>query len=247
MGNNLLLLAFILIVSIVSGLIQTVTGFGAGIVLLLFLSYVFSVTESSAITQAVCIALSLTLSLKYKDKINLSLVFLPATAYIAMSYVAIRNVQAINIKVLTASFGGFLILLSLFLAFLSKRVRIKSDYKAAIICGGISGLCAGLFGIGGPLMALYYYSTLDDRIVYISSIQFFFFLTGAFNLLARAFHHFYTIQMVPLIFVGIIGILIGKYYGINVSGRLNAEKLKKTIYSFVGVSGVITIFKALID
>ena len=49
-----------------AGIIQSVTGFGAGIFLMLFIPYFFDMIAAPALSSAICLGLSVSLSWKFR-------------------------------------------------------------------------------------------------------------------------------------------------------------------------------------
>jgi len=109
------------------------------------------------------------------------------------------------------------------------------------VCIIISGACDGLFGIGGPLMVLYFMSMTHSTHAYLGTIQLFFWINSLYNTAFR----FYRGVLLPehLIFIacGMIGILIGGAAAGKIVDRLNIETMRKLIYVMIGISGVINL------
>ena len=58
--------AAVLLPALLAGLVQGVTGFGAGVLLMLFYPLLFSVAQSSAMSQCLCTVLCLSVLLRYR-------------------------------------------------------------------------------------------------------------------------------------------------------------------------------------
>jgi len=231
--------------ALVGGLTQTVTGFGAGVVLMLALPLHFSIPDSAALTNAVCLVLSVSYVLRHRKWVKPSLVLLPAALYVLASTTLISRIKGMDIKALGVAFGVFLILLSLYSLLFARRVAIKRGLGATVGCSLISGVFSGLFAVGGPLMALYYLAYTDDKESYTANIQCMFSIANIVNLIARILNGIYTARMLPVTAAGVALILLGGGIGERIADRLNAEVMRKVIYTFIGVSGVLTLVKYL--
>ena len=128
---------------------------------------------------------------------------------------------------LSLMFGIFLILVALYSLFASNRIAVSSSRKTAVICAAISGITSGLFGIGGPLMALYFIGISKSKEAYIGNIQFLFAVTNVFNFITRISKGLYTINLLPLTLVGFVGIFFGKRIGLKILDRLRVDAVKK--------------------
>ena len=238
--------AVILCTALAAGLVQTVTGFGAGVVLIMVLSRMFEMTVAPTINTSICLVLSLSLVWRFRRDIQPKLVLVPIIPYLIMSVCAISLLRFMDMKVLAIAFGLFLMALSVFFFFFEKRVHIRGNYPTAIFCGTISGVFAGLFGVGGPLMALYFLTITKTRAAYVATIQFFFVVTNIVSLVTRGIQGYYSLDLLPYTLIGIVGVNLGKLLGLRVAEKLDGQRLKQVIYLFVGLSGAINVIQQLV-
>lgn len=237
--------AAIILGSVLAGLVQTVTGFGSGVVLIMVLSRLFPMTVAPALNTSICIALSVSLAWRFRKDIRFKLLIVPSIPYLIMSVCAISLMRFMNMTVLAVAFGIFLMALSVFFLFFESRVHLKPNYPTALFCGTISGVFAGLFGVGGPLMALYYLTVTQSRAAYVATLQFSFVLSNIIGMTTRILNGYYTLDLLPYTIAGIVGVTAGKHLGLMVAEKLDGAKLKKIIYIFVGISGAINIIQNL--
>lgn len=94
-------------------------------------------------------------------------------------------------------------------------------------------------------MAIYFVSATKGKESYLGSIQFLFAVTNAVNLLTRVVNGIYTLDLFPMTVLGFLCITAGKKIGLRILTMLNPNKTKKMVYTFVGISGVITTFQHL--
>ena len=232
--------------AMLGGMVQTVTGFGAGVVLILILSRFFDMLAAPGINNVVCMSLTVMLSWQHRGKIDLRKVLLPAVPFACVSVLTIHLAQNADLSILGVVFGLFLVALSVYFFCFDKKVKLRGDVPTAVLCAAISGVFSGLFGVGGPLMALYFLQITKDREEYIGNLQFFFTLTNIINTATRIAGGIYTLDLLPVTLVGLAGILTGKQLGARIAGKLDAQTLKKVVYLFVGISGVITLVQELL-
>jgi len=229
--------------SVGAGIIQSVTGFGAGIFLMLFIPYFLDMLAAPALSSAICLGLSVSLAWKFRKNIQLKTCLLPAVVYITCSVVTLQLVKSMDLDVLTMAFGLFLIVLSVYFLVISERIAFQATWKSALVCSVISGICSALFGIGGPLMAIYFVSAIREKENYIGTIQFLFAASGTINLITRIFNGIYTFDLIPITIMGLVGISLGKQIGLRILHKLEGNKMRKLVYAYVGISGVLTVVK----
>lgn len=228
-----------------AGIVQTVSGFGAAIVMMAVIPFFFEILTAPALVSAVCAALAISVSFRFRKHINFRKSVIPILAFLVASLSIIPVSKRWDLHVLTIVFGGFLILLAVYLFFFSEKIVVRSDAKTALLLGAISGITSGLFGIGGPLMALYFSASTDSKEAYIANTQLLFATTNILNTIMRAINGIYTVDLIPLTIVGIVGILCGKKIGLKKLASVDIMQLRKIINIFVAIAGVIIIISAL--
>ena len=96
-------------------------------------------------------------------------------------------------------------------------------------------------------MVLYFLAAAqDDKLKYIGTIQMFFFLTGIGSVISRIANGMVTLDLLPLVAASILGMTVGEKLGSRIVEKINITQLKKLIYAFLALAGVITFVKALV-
>jgi len=89
--------------AIIAGIIQTVTGFGAAVFLMLFMPYFFDMIAAPAVTSAITVGLSLTLAWKFRKYIKLKVCLFPTLIYLFFSIASINLAKKLNLPVIIHS------------------------------------------------------------------------------------------------------------------------------------------------
>lgn len=233
-------------ICLLGGFVQSVTGFGAGIVIMLALPYFFDLIAAPGISSTAILGLTFLITWKYRRSIVLSKVAAPAALYTVFACGSVLVAKKLDLGLLTLVFGIFLILLALWFIFFSKRFTMKGGPVSAVICSVISGIGAGFFGIGGPLMALYYAAVTEGRDEYLANLEFVFLVSGFIMNIVRVINGNYTIDLLPFTLIGIAAIAVGKVAGLKVGSRIPAGMMRKIVYITVLVSGLVTVLKQLL-
>ena len=227
--------------SFLGGFIQPITGFGSATIMVLTTAPFLSMTIAPSVTAGVCCVLSAVMLWRLRRAIDWRGAFLPVAVYTAVNIAVICMLDSFDLRLLTIIFGAFLMVLSVYFLFFAKNASVKPTLAAAIVCSGISGISAGLFSVGGPLMALYFVAASEKRETYLGNLQLLFAVTNAVSALMRAVGGFYPASFIPMTLVGIVLINIGERVGARVSGRVNAANFKTVVYIGIGVSGLLTL------
>lgn len=227
--------------AILAGLIQSMTGFGAAVTMMLFAPHFFSMLRAPALVTAVCLGLSAMLVWKFWRLIDLRRTTPLILIYSLTSMAAIQVAASLDLQVLTIAFGVFLTALALYYLVLAKAVTLRPTPVTGAVCSVAAGIGAGLFGTGGPMMAMYFINVVEDKQAYVANLQFIFAVTNFINVLARIQKGIYTVDLIPLTIVGILGINLGKVIGLRILDRIDIALMRKIVYGFIGLSGILTV------
>ena len=223
-----------------AGLVQTVTGFGSVVLMMLMFPFFFNMIDAPALALSINMLYCFVLCWKFRKSIDIHAALLPTLTYSVVSFAVTGLVKGADLRGLVIAFSCFLILLSIYLLFFSRRVKVKKPGAGmGIAIGVLSGASAGAFAIGGPPMAPYMMAATRDHKSYVASMQFMFSVTNVVNLAGRMVNGIYNWSLWRYVVVGSVCIIIGMYLGEWAAKRMQPEKLRMIVYSFVGISGLI--------
>lgn len=239
--------AALVISTFLGGFIQALTGFGGAVILVIVMSWFLSIQVVPSLSCAVCLFLSGAMTWRYRKAINWKQVLLPTAIADIISLLIISQIKTLNVEFLKLLFGIFLMGLSLYFLFLSKKAAIKRPGNGVMIgCSAFSGVTAGLFSISGPTMALYFLAASAATEVYIANLQCHFFITNLIMTAGRLYNGLFTADMVPLIIVGAVGIYLGVFLGEKVRAKFSVNGVRTLVYLAVGISGLVTVIQQLV-
>jgi len=240
MGLSVYQLLWVLLPAILAGFIHSVTGFGAGIVLMIFFPIVFSVVQSAALSQSIVLFLCILLLYRYRKSVNIKLILLPLVIYFPIYLAALTiavNIQADFLKpILGISFLG----MAIYFIFFSEKLTIQAGVLSAFICSALAAVIDAFFGIGGPPIVVYFLATTKSKEEYLGTLQAYFAVSGFYGVTVRILKGQITDSMIPLIVGGVFLLMVGIFLGSKIVDRINAEMMKKLVYGFIGIVGVLT-------
>ena len=232
---------YVFAASVGGSIVQTTTGFGYGIFVMLFFPLFLPLLQSSALSVIISMWLSASLAWKYRRHADYRALWLPFLIYVVVSSVTVWLSTKVDIIGLKAYFGLFLVIVAAYFMFFSRFIHLKANPGTAVACTTISGAASGFFGIGGPPMVLYFLALSgEDKLKYLATIQAFFFLTGINNIVSRAMNGIITWDLLPLAVPGVLGQIIGQWIGLKIVDRIHITQLKKLIYGFLAAAGLLT-------
>jgi len=228
--------------TLLAGLLQGVTGFGAGIAMMSVLPSMFPLNRATGVSCATTIVLAAMMVRRYGKHIKLKTVLWPALLYTATASTCILLSKRGNQETAKHIFGVFLIVLGIYYLFFNKKTARKYPLAVSILFVVISGCCNGFFGVGGPLMVLYYLGQTDSKEEYLGSIQLTFLVNLLYGTALRVSNGILTVIHLPYIGIGAVCVLVGLAVANRVVDKLNAEKPKKLIYCIIILSGLVNLF-----
>ena len=227
------------------GFVQSITGFGAAVVMMTILPYFFTMAVAPSVSTSICLGLTVTLAWKLRRRVVLRITLLPTLLYAVSSVAAIQFIGKMDLQVMTMAFGVFLMLLGAYLLLTEKRAALHITPAVTVVCSVLAGICGGLFSIAGPIMAIYYLSATDSRESYLANAQANFAVNNVTSITTRVLSGYYTLDLLPLTLLGVAGVVCGQRFGLKLGGKLNAVQLRRLVYAYVILSGAVTIVQHL--
>ncbi|GHP13689.1 sulfite export protein [Lentilactobacillus fungorum] len=235
-------LFLVLLPAILAGIVQGITGFGSAIVLMVFLPSILPIPQSAGVASLIMSVSNLMLAWRYRHSIHFKRVIFPFIIYAGVAFIALKLVNTIDVHLLKSMLGGLLVALSLYFLLVKAKVRHYPIY-VAIIFMIVSGFFNGLFGIGGPLMALYFLSLADTKETYLASIQTFFLMDQLYVTSVRFYDGILSVNDIPLILLGIVGGIIGTMIANRITTHMNIQMIQKCVFVLIGISGLFYLFQ----
>lgn len=101
-------------------------------------------------------------------------------------------------------------------------------------------MLGGLFCMAGVPMSLYLLS-MEEKEDYLATIQTFFAMVAVYSTALHGFSGFLTGTVLRAFLYSILAVALGAVAGKLVFNRMNRDVLKKAVYGFMLVSGVLLI------
>jgi len=224
------------------GLVQGLTGFGAVIMMMIFLPNILPIDQSAGVAGLMMLGSVITLVYRNRHEIRLTRIIIPFLVYASVATWSVHLGHVLDVHLLRMLLGGLLVALSIYFTFSKRQGDSQYPWFIAGLFMIISGFFNGLFGIGGPLMALYFLSKAHSMSQYLADLQTFFLIDTFYITSLRVASGIVTIHLVPLILIGMVGAITGTMIAAHLLNRLNVTTMKRLIYVFIGLSGLYYLF-----
>lgn len=235
----------IFLLAVGASFIQRTTGFGFGIFIMTLLPFLMpSYGEATALSGLLALTTSAIITFRMRRFITWKRLIPILVTFIAISSVAICLLSRIHDDVLRKILGIVLMITSIYFAFFSSRIKIKTTLPYQIGAGSISGIMGGFFGMQGPPAVLYFISSEPDKNHYMGMVQTYFLIGNTMMTIVRASNGFVTATVgrcyVFCLAAVVIGTLLGSWAFKRIPGRI----FPYVVYSYIGISGLIIFLTA---
>ena len=228
--------------ALAAGLVQGIAGFGSGPVQMMVYPLYWTIPTAAAVSVCVSVPLNLNMTLTYLREIHWKKVLVPILPYMAVCSAAISFSLNVDQTLIKRIFGVFLIALSVYYLCFNRREKKPLNPWQTAVYIVISALCDAFFGIGGPLMVIYFLNRTDSAKEYLGTAAAFFLLNGVYNTVYRLLSGILTSALLPYIGVGVAAILAGVTLAHFLTKKLNDGVIKKAVYVMIGVTGIFNLF-----
>lgn len=236
-------LVVIVMLSVAASCVQRVSGFGFGIIAMAVFPHLMpSYAEATALSgmlgglTAIVPAITMRRHVEWKKLLPIMLTFL------LVSFVAIKLVVVIGGAELKHILGFVLIVVSMYFFFLSERIHVRPSVPLQVGMGSLSGLMGGLFAMQGPPAVIYFMASASDKESYIAMTQWYFFIGNLMMTIFRAVEGIVTPVVGWSFALAMPAVVLGTWVGSRIYDKMRIDVVRKVVYAFLAVSGVVTIF-----
>lgn len=245
MESDILRFVLVAIITLIASYIQGATGFGFGIFAMIFLPRILAYTEANVFSSILSSLSSLFIAILMLRKIHWKNIIFPLIGCLTSTYIAVSFIKAQSSQTLTLLLGIALFILSMYFFFFTDKIKIKPTWYSGLTAGVVSGIMSGMFAIGGPPVVIYFMQSEEDSEQYVATISTYFVLSGIISVGTKAAAGFITTSVWIALAVGMLGMLLGSLVGKWTRDRINPKMVKKIVYGFMAISGIINVITSL--
>jgi len=225
-----------------ASVIQRVSGFGFGIFIMTMLPHIMpSYGEATTLSGILSALQSLYVLTTVYRLIDWRRVIPILLTFIVVSYFAVQYVSVAADVHLKHLLGVVLILMSCYFLLISEKIHLRPTLPVQISMGTLSGLMGGLFAMQGPPAVLYFVASETDKERYLASTQVYFFIGNSIMTLYRAQSGFLTSTVGYGCLYAFVGVIVGTQIGKQLFNKMSIVILRKVIYAYMAVAGVIAL------
>ena len=235
-------IVFIILFAFAATFIQRVTGFGFGIVFMTAAPFLMpTYGEATALSGTLALMCAIVTGIRFFKYIPWKKLAGIMITFLIVSFFSVKAVSYVDSHTLKRVLGGVLICVSIYFFLFNGKIRMKPTAPVQIGMGTVSGIMGGLFGIQGPPAVIYFISCTDRKEEYMAVTQAFFIIGNSMMTLYRAGNGFLTPVVGKGFLAGVGAVWLGLFLGSRVYSRIPIGTLRKFVYIFIGISGLVAI------
>lgn len=230
----------IFLLSIGASFVQRTTGFGFGIFIMTMLPYLMpTYGEATTLSGILALTTSAAIVWRLRRYVTWQRLWPILLTFIVVSTMAIFVLTRIEDHILKQILGVALIVISIYFALFSQKVKLPTTKQVQVGAGTLSGLMGGFFGMQGPPAVLYFIQSEPTKEHYMAMAQTYFLIGNAMMTLVRAYNGFFTTTVLTDYCFGLGGVIIGTAIGGYVFKHIPNQAFRYVVYAYIGVSGMI--------
>jgi len=236
---------FVFLLSIGASFVQRTTGFGFGIFIMTTLPFLMpSYGEATTLSGLLAITTSAVITWRLREYIAWQRLWPILLTFILVSSTAIFALTRIEDHILRQILGVALILISIYFAVFSQKIKLPTTKKVQVGAGTLSGLMGGFFGMQGPPAVLYFIQSEPTKEHYMAMTQTYFLIGNVIMTCVRAYNGFFTTTVLTDYVYGLGGVIIGTSLGAYVFHRIPNRLFRYIVYAYIAISGFIILLSS---
>lgn len=229
-----------------ASVVQGVSGFAFGMVVLMVFPYLFGYTKSLVLAALMATLVMLYNAFLYRKTIDWTWIPKWLLVYVVADLMGVLVLKRVgDHPIWYPLMGGIFILMALYLLWGQKIIHVQPGLSSLVVLSVLSGLIMGAFGVGGPLMAAFFLEATDSKEYYLGTSQLVLGLTLAIDFLLRVINGMFTVDLVGYTFLGVVSMAAGLYIAKALVSRMDALTMRKIICLVMMADGVFMLFHNL--
>lgn len=239
-----LVFVLVFLITFISSFIHGSIGFGYSVFAMSILPLFLPLHSAAAIVNIALLIITSQIAFQLRKHINYKFIIMPLLMAIVGRTIGVYLLMHLETLFLEKFLGGLLIILSIYMFFFQKKIRIKPSAAKGAALGLTSGLLGGLYNLAGPPLVLYYFPALKDKLVYAASLQATFVITSIFGVAQHFYYGNITSAVIKMASINIAAVIIGGSLGVLVLKKIKKETIGKVVYSYMALMGLFILIRS---
>lgn len=240
------LFIYLAITIFLSATIQGVAGFGFALISVPIMSIFSPITTVIPIIVFYSLISNFTVifkTLKFTNFKKISPMIISGIIGIPIGASILKTFNPTNLKIAV----GFVILFTSFIMLKGYKIRFKKEKVSYIVTGLISGILNGSLSMSGPPIVLFLNNEGYNKNEFRANLALYSIITNILTIFTYIVSGLFSEHIVKTSLIGIIPLILGSYFGIFISEKIENHHFKKLILILLIITGGITVIKSLVQ
>lgn len=227
------------LVTFLASVVQGISGFAFGLLVLMVFPDLFGYTNALALTNLMAVFLLAYNSYLYRKDCNWQWIPLGAAASAVGDIIGLAILRAVgDSPIWNTLLGMIFIFMAVYLLWGQSRVRLRGNKRNLIIFAGLGGLVTGLFSCGGPFVVTFMLAAARSKEEYISTLQVLQLVMVATDVLLRLASGMFTLEMAKFGLLGVAFMVAGLLIAQRLMRHIDALMLRRIVCVIIIIDGV---------
>lgn len=225
---------------LIAAIVQGVSGFAFGMVVLMVFPYIFGYTKALVIAAMMWMVLSAANAYIYRKYIDWTWVPRWLCVFIVMELIGVLVVKKVgDSPIWYTLMGAMFIFMAIYLLWGQKIIHVKVNFSSMAILAALSGLIMGSFGVGGPLMAAFFLEATHSKEEYLGTIQGLGVIVASIDVILRSLNGMMSAELFGYTALGIIFMGMGLLIAKKLVSHMNALTMRRIICGVMVLNGIV--------
>lgn len=226
-----------------ASVVQGVSGFAFGMVVLMVFPYLFGYTKSLALAALMAMVVMFYNAWLYRRTIDWTWVPWWMGVFIVVDLASVLVLKHVGENPIWYTLMGVIfILMALYLLWGQKVLHVQAGKSSLVVLAAASGIIMGMFGVGGPLMAAFFLEATRSKEDYLGTSQLVGGCTLAIDFVMRVINGMFSVDLVGYTLLGVVSMGVGLYIAKRLVSHMDALALRRFICVVMIVDGVFMLF-----
>ena len=239
-------IALFAVFSFVSALLQGTMGIGFAIIYVTLGTFLFPYLEILVSERLLAILFMVPVLLRFREKIRWRYIWIPLLFSIVGTRIALLLMGVMDERMLIIILGAVLALSGFANIAMKKEWHFKGNWVSGAIVGVLIGAIAGICGMAGPVLAMYYLGIdefSEDKDCYFATTVTLFEIMGLLQTVDFLLSGYFPPNGWTLFLVGIVPTFAGMFIGLKLFRRIDVGNMKKLLNWFMVVMGLFLLIR----
>lgn len=229
----------------IAAIVQGISGFAFGMVLLMVLPFLFSYSQALALAILMNAIVLIYSAVVYRKHCNWHWLPLGIFCFACGDLAGILVLKRVgDHPIWYALMGCMFILMAVFLLWGQQRVHIKANNKNLVVFSVLGGAVAGAFGAGGPIIATFFLEAARSKEEYLGTIQVLSLFGLSLDVIFRALNGMYTRTLISYAAIGLVFMFVGVYLAKRLVDHMNPLTMRKVVCGTIIFTGIAMFFQS---